>query len=72
VDFGARIFLSSIRSKGVSIGASSNWGNSFTVAFFVRPHPHFRTGAEDAVLLAEVGREIGLSMRLQNDAVKAA
>jgi hypothetical protein len=30
-----------------------------------------RTGAEDAILLAEVRREIGLSMRLDNDAIKA-
>ena len=31
-----------------------------------------RTGAEDAILLAEARREIGLSMRLENDAIQAA
>ncbi|KAF1946115.1 quinate permease [Clathrospora elynae] len=108
----SEIFPLSIRSKGASIGASSNWLNNFAVAFFVPPMfatwawgtyiffaaflaagivwVHFclpetkgatleemdsvfgsRTGAEDAILLAEVRREIGLSMMLENDAVKA-
>jgi hypothetical protein len=108
----SEIFPLSIRSKGASIGASSNWVNNFAVAFFVPPMfaawawgtyiffavflaagivwVHFclpetkgatleemdqvfgsRTGAEDAILLAEVRREIGLSMRLENDAIKA-
>lgn len=31
-----------------------------------------RTGAEDAIMLAEARREIGLSMNLENDAIKAA
>jgi hypothetical protein len=30
-----------------------------------------RTGAEHTILLAEVRREIGLSMGLENDAIKA-
>ena len=30
-----------------------------------------RTGAEDAILLAEARREIGLSMTLETDAIKA-
>ena len=30
------------------------------------------TGAEDAIMLAEARREIGLGMRLENDAIKAA
>lgn len=30
-----------------------------------------RTGAEDAILLAEVRREVGLSMNLEQDAIKA-
>ena len=33
----SEIFPLSIRSKGVSIGASSNWLNNFAVAFFVPP-----------------------------------
>jgi MFS family permease len=109
----SEIFPLSIRSKGASIGASSNWVNNFAVAFFVPPMfatwawgtyiffavflaagivwVHFclpetkgatleemdrvfgsRTGAEDAILLAEARREIGLSMRLENDAIKAS
>lgn len=31
-----------------------------------------RTGAEDAIMLAEARREIGLSMNLETDAIKAA
>jgi MFS family permease len=92
-------FPLSIRSKGVSIGASSNWLNNFAVAFFVPPmlkawtwgtYIFFavflaaatledmdkvfgsRTGEEDAVMLAEARREIGLSMNLETDAIKAA
>jgi hypothetical protein len=30
-----------------------------------------RTGAEDAILLVEARREIGLSMRFENDDIKA-
>jgi hypothetical protein len=33
----AEIFPLSIRAKGASIGASSNWVNNFAVAFFVPP-----------------------------------
>lgn len=109
----SEIFPLSIRSKGVSIGASSNWLNNFAVAFFVPPmlktwtwgtYIFFavflaagmvwvqfclpetkgatledmdkvfgsRTGEEDAVMLAEARREIGLSMNLESDAIKAA
>ncbi|KAF1841138.1 quinate permease [Cucurbitaria berberidis CBS 394.84] len=108
----SEIFPLSIRSKGASIGASSNWLNNFVVAFIVPPllktwtwgtyiffavflaagmvWVHFclpetkgatleemdrvfgsRTGAEDAIALAEARREIGLSMHLENDAIKA-
>ena len=108
----SEIFPLSIRAKGASIGASSNWVNNFAVAFFVPPMlEHWawgtyiffavflaagivwvyfclpetkgatleemdrvfnsRTGAEDAVLLAEARREIGLSMTLETDAIKA-
>lgn len=109
----SEIFPLSIRSKGASIGASSNWLNNFAVAFFVPPmlkawtwgtYIFFavflaagmvwvqfclpetkgatledmdkvfgsRTGEEDAVMLAEARREIGLSMNLETDAIKAA
>ncbi|KAH8731088.1 quinate permease [Phaeosphaeriaceae sp. PMI808] len=109
----SEIFPLSIRSKGASIGASSNWLNNFAVAFFVPPMfkawawgtyiffavfltgsivwVHFylpetkgatleemdrvfksHTGEEDGQMLAEARREIGLSMNLQNDAIKAA
>ncbi|KAF2441808.1 quinate permease [Karstenula rhodostoma CBS 690.94] len=108
----SEIFPLSIRAKGASIGASSNWLNNFAVAFFVPPmlenwawgtYIFFavflavgivwvifqlpetkgatleemdrvfgsRTGAEDAILLAEARREIGLSMMLEADAVNA-
>lgn len=33
----AEIFPLSIRAKGASIGASSNWVNNFAIAFFVPP-----------------------------------
>lgn len=109
----SEIFPLSIRSKGVSIGASSNWLNNFAVAFYVPPMlkawtwgtyiffavflaagmvwVHFclpetkgatledmdkvfgsRTGEEDAIMLAEARREIGLSMNLETEAIKAA
>ncbi|KZM18452.1 uncharacterized protein EKO05_0001336 [Ascochyta rabiei] len=109
----SEIFPLSIRSKGASIGASSNWLNNFAVAFYVPPMlkawtwgtyiffavflaagmvwVHFclpetkgatledmdkvfgsRTGEEDAILLAEARREIGLSMNLETEAIKAA
>ncbi|KAF2642321.1 quinate permease [Massarina eburnea CBS 473.64] len=108
----SEIFPLSIRAKGASIGASSNWLNNFAVAFFVPPMlenwawgtyiffavflasgmvwVHFqlpetkgatleemdrvfnsRTGAEDAILLAEARREIGLSYTLEENAIKA-
>ncbi|KAF9695752.1 hypothetical protein EKO04_006198 [Ascochyta lentis] len=109
----SEIFPLSIRSKGASIGASSNWLNNFAVAFYVPPMlkawtwgtyiffavflaagmvwVHFclpetkgatledmdkvfgsRTGEEDAIMLAEARREIGLSMNLETEAIKAA
>jgi MFS family permease len=109
----SEIFPLSIRSKGASIGASSNWLNNFAVAFFVPPMfaswawgtyiffavflaagivwVYFclpetkgatleemdrvfgsRTGSEDAILLADARRDIGLSMMLENDAIEAA
>ncbi|KAJ4357954.1 uncharacterized protein N0V89_002531 [Didymosphaeria variabile] len=108
----SEIFPLSIRAKGASIGASSNWLNNFAVAFFVPPMLenwawgtyiffavflavgivwvifqlpetkgatleemdrvfNSRTGAEDAIMLAEARREIGLSMTLEDDAIKA-
>ena len=109
----SEIFPLSIRSKGASIGASSNWLNNFAVAFYVPAMlkawtwgtyiffaaflaagmvwVHFclpetkgatledmdkvfgsRTGEEDAIMLAEARREIGLSMNLETEAIKAA
>ncbi|KAH7125209.1 general substrate transporter [Dendryphion nanum] len=109
----SEIFPLSIRAKGASIGASSNWLNNFAVAFYVPPMlenwawgtyiffavflaggivwVHFclpetkgatleemdrvfgsRTGEEDAIMLAEARREIGLTMMLEDDAIKAA
>ncbi|KAF7555418.1 hypothetical protein G7046_g6568 [Stylonectria norvegica] len=108
----AEIFPLSIRSKGSSIGASSNWVNNFAVAFYVpamlKSFKHFtyvffacflaasivwiyfflpetkgvtleemdrvfgsRTGEEDAILLEEARRDVGLSMEQEIDAVKA-
>lgn len=108
----SEIFPLSIRAKGASIGASSNWLNNFAVAFFVPPMleswawgtyiffavflaagmvwVHFqlpetkgatleemdrvfgsRTGAEDAILLAEARRDVGLSVTLEEDAIGA-
>ncbi|CAI6338046.1 unnamed protein product [Periconia digitata] len=107
----SEIFPLSIRAKGVSIGASSNWLNNFAVAFYVPAMleswawgtyiffavflaagmvwVHFqlpetkgttleemdrvfgsRTGAEDAILLAEARRDVGLGMTLADDAGK--
>ncbi|KAF2018096.1 quinate permease [Aaosphaeria arxii CBS 175.79] len=109
----AEVFPLSIRAKGASIGASSNWLNNFAVAFFVPPMlenwawgtyiffaaflacgivwVHFvlpetrgatleemdrvfgsRTGEEDAIMLEEARREIGLSFMLEEEAIKAA
>ncbi|EJT75992.1 quinate permease [Gaeumannomyces tritici R3-111a-1] len=97
----SEIFPLSIRAKGASIGASSNWVNNFAVAFFVPPmfdtwkwgtYIFFavflgggivwvwlclpetkgttledmdrvfgsRTGEEDALLLAQARRDVGL------------
>ncbi|KAG9238948.1 quinate permease [Amylocarpus encephaloides] len=97
----SEIFPLSIRSKGASIGASSNWLNNFAVAFFVPPMlaawgwgtyiffavflaggivwVHFclpetkgatleemdkvfgsKTGAEDAEMLQQARRDVGL------------
>ncbi|KAF2108571.1 quinate permease [Lophiotrema nucula] len=108
----AEIFPLSIRAKGASFGASSNWLNNFAVAFFVPPMleawawgtyiffavflaagivwVHFclpetkgvtleemdrvfgsRTGEQDAIMLAEARRDIGLSMNLETSAIKA-
>lgn len=108
----SEIFPLSIRAKGASIGASSNWLNNFAVAFFVPPMlekwawgtyiffavflaagmvwVHFqlpetkgatleemdrvfgsRTGAEDAILLAEARRDVGLNAGLEDEAIKA-
>lgn len=36
----SEIFPLSIRAKGASIGASSNWVNNFAIAFFVPPMLH--------------------------------
>ena len=109
----SEIFPLSIRSKGASIGASSNWLNNFAVAFYVPPMlkawtwgtyiffavflaagmvwVYFclpetkgatledmdkvfgsRTGEEDAIMLAEARREIGLNMNLETEAIKTA
>ncbi|KAF1960415.1 quinate permease [Byssothecium circinans] len=108
----SEIFPLSIRAKGASIGASSNWVNNFAVAFFVPPMlekwawgtyiffavflaagmvwVHFqlpetkgatleemdrvfnsRTGEEDAIMLAEARRDIGLSYTLEEKAIEA-
>ncbi|KAK7219545.1 hypothetical protein V2G26_007548 [Clonostachys chloroleuca] len=108
----AEIFPLSIRSKGSSIGASSNWLNNFAVAFYVPPMfeklewgtyiffavflagsivwiyfclPETKgatleemdrvfgshTGEEDAVLLNEARRDVGLLDLLEQDAIKA-
>ncbi|KAF1989343.1 quinate permease [Aulographum hederae CBS 113979] len=109
----SEIFPLSIRAKGASIGASSNWLNNFAVAFFVPPMfeawawgtyiffavflacsivwVHFclpetkgatleemdrvfnsHTGEADAVLLAEIRREVGINQAVNDDAVYAA
>ncbi|KAF2690904.1 quinate permease [Lentithecium fluviatile CBS 122367] len=108
----SEIFPLSIRAKGASIGASSNWLNNFAVAFYVPAMleawawgtyiffavflaggivwVHFqlpetkgatleemdrvfgsRTGEEDALMLAEARREIGLNFALEQEAIKA-
>ncbi|CAG9950220.1 unnamed protein product [Clonostachys rosea f. rosea IK726] len=108
----AEIFPLSIRSKGSSIGASSNWLNNFAVAFYVPPMfeklewgtyiffavflagsivwlyfclPETKgatleemdrvfgshTGEEDAILLNEARRDVGLLDLLEQDAIKA-
>ncbi|KAF4976260.1 hypothetical protein FZEAL_7049 [Fusarium zealandicum] len=108
----AEIFPLSIRSKGSSIGASSNWLNNFAVAFYVPAmletlewgtYIFFagflaasiawiyfylpetkgatledmdrvfgsRTGEQDAKLLDEARRDVGLGMELEVDALKA-
>ncbi|RKL46043.1 hypothetical protein BFJ72_g2952 [Fusarium proliferatum] len=108
----AEIFPLSIRSKGSSIGASSNWLNNFAVAFYVPPMfealewgtyiffavflacsmvwlyfclPETKgatledmdrvfgshTGEEDAKMLDEARRDVGLGIELEVDALKA-
>ncbi|VUC23520.1 unnamed protein product [Clonostachys rosea] len=108
----AEIFPLSIRSKGSSIGASSNWLNNFAVAFYVPPMfeklewgtyiffavflagsivwlyfclPETKgatleemdrvfgshTGEEDAILLNEARRDVGLLDILEQNAIKA-
>ncbi|KAK7431258.1 hypothetical protein QQZ08_002299 [Neonectria magnoliae] len=108
----AEIFPLSIRSKGASIGASSNWINNFAVAFFVPPMfetlkwgtyiffagflaasivwvyfylPETKgvtmeemdrvfgshTGEEDAILLEQAKRDVGLGFEMENHALKA-
>ncbi|KAH7155669.1 general substrate transporter [Dactylonectria estremocensis] len=108
----AEIFPLSIRSKGASIGASSNWLNNFAVAFYVPAMfetlewgtyiffagflaasiawVHFylpetkgatleemdrifgsHTGEEDAQILEEARRDVGLGFELENNALKA-
>ncbi|RSM03460.1 hypothetical protein CEP52_007410 [Fusarium oligoseptatum] len=108
----AEIFPLSIRSKGSSIGASSNWLNNFAVAFYVPPmfetlewgtYIFFagflaasivwlyfclpetkgatledmdrifgsRTGEEDAKMLDEARRDVGLGPEFEIDALKA-
>ncbi|KAH8894964.1 quinate permease [Thozetella sp. PMI_491] len=109
----AEIFPLSIRAKGASFGASSNWLNNFAVAFFVPPmftawgwgtYIFFavflaggivwvwfalpetkgatleemdrvfksRTGEEDAKLLAEARRDVGLTRENQEHAIDVA
>jgi MFS family permease len=51
----SEIFPLSIRSKGASIGASSNWVNNFAIAFLVPPmfkHASFGTYIFFACMLA--------------------
>ncbi|KIX01908.1 uncharacterized protein Z518_07847 [Rhinocladiella mackenziei CBS 650.93] len=107
----AEIFPLSIRSKGASIGASSNWVNNFAVAFYVPPMfetwewgtyiffavflaggivwvwyclPETKgatleemdrvfnshTGAEDAAMLAEARRDVGIDSNLDLTAIR--
>ncbi|KAK4506166.1 hypothetical protein PRZ48_004131 [Zasmidium cellare] len=75
----AEIFPLSIRAKGASIGASSNWVNNFAIAFFVPPMFEAwawgtvfksRTGEADRRLLAECRRELGLEESLEDAALE--
>ncbi|KIW04689.1 uncharacterized protein PV09_04423 [Verruconis gallopava] len=107
----SEIFPLSIRSKGASIGASSNWVNNFAIAFFVPPmlsawawgtYIFFavflgggiawvwfflpetkgatleemdrifksRLGAEDAEMLAQAQRDVGLTQALEESAAQ--
>ncbi|EEA19416.1 MFS quinate transporter, putative [Talaromyces marneffei ATCC 18224] len=61
----SEIFPLSIRAKGASIGAFSNWINNFAIALFVPPMFDAwawgtHTGEEDARMLAEAQRDVGL------------
>ncbi|KAH6900458.1 general substrate transporter [Thelonectria olida] len=108
----AEIFPLSIRSKGASIGASSNWLNNFAVAFYVPSmfktlkwgtYIFFagflaasivwiyfylpetkgvtleemdrvfgsRTGEEDAIMLEQARRDVGLGLEMSTNALKA-